>query len=110
MQGTIPPNINDDEVAKLLHFDTMAIDLLDPSLLQNNGEGNGYDIAEYEGKKIPQYQIPIIMKLRGQEKTHSSVEMMNIKLMHRGNLEYDLGDVRLEVTSDNDIFFHYVAK
>ena len=50
------------------------------------------------------------MKLRGQEKTHSSVEMMNIKLMHRGNLDYDLGDVRLEVTSDNDIFFHYVAK
>ena len=25
--------IGDDEVAKLLHFDTMAIDLLDPSLL-----------------------------------------------------------------------------
>lgn len=53
MLGSTPPNITDEEVAKLLHFDTMAIDLLDPSLLQNNGEGNGYDIAEYEGKKIP---------------------------------------------------------
>ena len=53
--------------------------------------------------------MKITMKLLNQDL--ESDEIMNIKLLHIGNTEHDgcLGNVRLEMTSDDDIFFHYSA-
>ena len=46
------------------------------------------------------------ISLLGKEKTHTSLEMMNMKVLCRGD-EQCPGNVRIEITSDKDIFFHY---
>jgi hypothetical protein len=46
------------------------------------------------------------IQLKGKEKTHTSVEIMEMKVLCRGD-EQCPGNVRVEITSDKDIFFHY---
>lgn len=46
------------------------------------------------------------ISLLGKEKTHTSLEIMNVKVLCRGD-EQCPGNVRLEITSDKDIYFHY---
>lgn len=46
------------------------------------------------------------VSLLGKEKTHTSLEMMTLKVLCRGD-EQCPGNVRVEITSDKDIYFHY---
>ena len=90
-----------EKAAKLLSYvDTQAIDELDPSLrMATTGEGNSHHI-------VIQTSLPMKIQLKDKEKTHTSVEMMQMKVLCRGD-EQCPGNVRVEITSDKDIFFHY---
>lgn len=101
LQNNAYQNREIEKAAKLLTYvDTQAIDELDPSLRNiETGEGNGHHV-------VIQCELPMTVTLLGKEKTHTSLEMMSLKVLCRGD-EQCPGNVRVEITSDKDIFFHY---
>ena len=97
MQLQPVPESTPEEAAKLLAFvDTHALDEMDPSLKE------GHHLSE-------QHDLPMRVCTKGMEDTHSSFEVMTVKLLVIGD-EQEPGNIRFEVTSKNDIFFHYVGK
>ena len=49
------------------------------------------------------------IQLKDHERTHFTRESMHLKVLVIGD-ESDPGNIRLEITSLDDIFFHYVSK
>ena len=96
MQLQPVPETSAEEAAKLLTFiDTQNIDELDPSLQ------DGHHISQ-------ERDLPMRVATKGMESTHSSNEIMHLKVLVLGD-EQEPGNVRFEITSMDDIFFHYVG-
>lgn len=85
------------EAAKLLTFiDTENITELDPS------RSDGHHVSI-------EVDLEMCIELREYEQTHSTKESMHLKVLCLGD-EQEPGNVRLEITSMEDIFFHYTSK
>ena len=86
-----------EEAVKLLKYiDTQSINELDPSLQEK------YHISK-------EIDIPIQVQLKDHENTHFTKEKMHLKVLVIGD-EEEPGNVRLEITSLDDIFFHYTTR
>ena len=99
---------NADEAAKILTFiDTPEIDELDPSKAQGHHVPFEADLKMLVRLK-PVRQDPS-GSVDGNAEALNSVELIHFKVLCMGQ-ENDPGSVRFELTSDDDIFFHYVCK
>jgi len=85
-----------EEAAKLLTFiDTQEIDELDPSQEQYHN--------------IPvELDLPMEVVLM-EDKDSASNEILHVKVLVKGD-DQDPQAVRVELTSEDDIFFHYICE
>ena len=77
------------------YIDIQSITELDPSL------SDGHHISI-------ELDLPMTVVLKGQEDALKSDEQMHLKVLVLGD-EQEPGNIRFEITSMEDIFFHYVA-
>ena len=85
-----------EEAAKLLTFiDTQEIDELDPSQ------------EHYHNIPI-ELDLPVEVVLM-EDKDSASNEVLHVRVLVKGD-EQDPSAVKVELTSEDDIFFHYVCE
>ena len=92
----VPQGENLDEAVNLLKFiDTQNINELDPSLQEK------YHVYK-------EVDMDITVRLKEHETTHLTKESMHLKVLLIGD-EQEPGNIKLEISSMDDIFFHYVS-
>ena len=97
-----PDLANIEDAAKLLTFiDSQEIEELDPC----KEDGNYHINTE---KDLPM-DVSIKQTQRSTEDLQSN-EMIKIKLLVKGEDQDLEGAIRVELTSEDDIFFHYVCE
>lgn len=90
-----------EEAVKLLKYiDTSSINELDPSLQEKQ-------VSKFHVSK--EVDIEMMIQLKDHENSHCTKESMHLKVLVIGD-EEDPGNVRLEITSMDDIFFHYISR
>ncbi|CDI75552.1 hypothetical protein, conserved [Eimeria praecox] len=97
--GMLPPT---DSAAFLTHFDFSAIDEMDPSLGKSDTLTDGHVIL-YER------EVPCELRMQEGSKAPQDVgrlEPIRVKVLILGE-EASPQEVRIELASENDLFFHY---
>ncbi|CDJ26841.1 uncharacterized protein EMH_0011900 [Eimeria mitis] len=97
--GMLPPT---DSAAFLTHFDFSAIDEMDPSLGKSDTHTDGHVIL-YER------EVPCELRMQEGSKAPQDVgrlEPIRVKVLILGE-ETNPQEVRIELASENDLFFHY---
>lgn len=88
----------EDAVARLKSIDTQALDELDPSRSENHVIRTEMD-------------VPMTVEVMGQESDLSSNEVMRVKVLVQGaQNDCDPNNIKIEITSQKDIFFYYITK
>ena len=111
MDSSNIPGIDDaEEAARLLTFiDTQEIYEMDPSRSQGHHIPTEADLNMLISLKPNQSIGPNSESIRPVLEGLNSTEKIHMKVLVMGE-ENDPGGVRFELTSEEDIFFHYVCK